>query len=75
MFSNDAINHREPETDTFPLLFRGETIGVFESVNKRNGQKFTNEDITTLETLASQAAVAILSNLLFDKQMRLYYFI
>lgn len=50
-----------------PLLFHGETVGVFEVLNKKSGDVYTSDDLTILETLASQAAVAILSNLLFDE--------
>lgn len=55
-----------------PLLFHGETVGVFEALNKRDGQAYTAEDLTVLETLASQAAVAILSNILFDEVRRAF---
>jgi signal transduction histidine kinase len=34
-------------------------IGVLEAINKREGERFDEEDVETLATLASQAAVAI----------------
>lgn len=55
-----------------PLVFRGETIGVLETINKRNNAHYTEEDVTILETLASQAAVATLSALLLDETKRAY---
>lgn len=55
-----------------PLIFRGETIGVLEAVNKINDTHYTEEDLTILDTLASQAAVATLSALLFEETERAY---
>ncbi len=55
-----------------PLLFRGETIGVFEGINKIDQEQFSFEDLTILEILSSQAATAILSNLLFDEVRQAY---
>ncbi|MEK6256755.1 MAG: ATP-binding protein [Chloroflexota bacterium] len=42
-----------------PLIFQGNTIGVINAVNKLGGQQFRQEDVSVLETLASQAAIAI----------------
>jgi signal transduction histidine kinase len=50
-----------------PLTFRGETIGVIEALNKRNNAKYNEEDVTYLETLASQAAVVTLGTLLMEE--------
>jgi signal transduction histidine kinase len=41
------------------VRFGGQAIGVIEVVNKSGGENFSVEDITVLETLAAQAAVAI----------------
>lgn len=54
-----------------PLLFRGETIGVLETFNKKRGA-FSNDDVLILETLASQAAVATLSTVLMEETERAY---
>ena len=53
-----------------PLLFRGDTVGIFESLNK--DEDFNTHDLVILETLASQAAIAILSNSLFDEVQQAY---
>lgn len=53
-----------------PLVFRGETIGVLEAVNKQGNVPYTEEDLTILDTLASQAAVATLSTILFEETRR-----
>ena len=42
-----------------PLIFRDETIGVLEAINKLGNAQYTEEDLKTLETLASHAAIAI----------------
>jgi len=42
-----------------PILFRNESLGVIEVVNKSNGADYTGDDVTILEMLASQAAIAV----------------
>jgi signal transduction histidine kinase len=42
-----------------PLIVGTETIGVLEAVNKEAEGNYTEDDLATLETLASQAAIAI----------------
>jgi signal transduction histidine kinase len=42
-----------------PLVFRERPTGVLEALNKRGGVHYTGEDVSVLETLAAQAAVAI----------------
>lgn len=42
-----------------PILFRGEALGVIEVVNKVDGSDYNGDDQTILETLASQAALAV----------------
>jgi signal transduction histidine kinase len=53
-----------------PLRFGGQTIGVFEAVNKLSGENFSEEDIAIVETLAAQAAVAIRNDQLIDETQR-----
>jgi signal transduction histidine kinase len=50
-----------------PIIFRGETLGVLEVVNKTKQTHYTEEDLTILEALASQAAVAIQNARLIDQ--------
>lgn len=54
-----------------PLFFQGETIGAIEIVNKLQAH-YSQDDQMVLETLASQAAVATLSTLLFSEIRRAY---
>ena len=42
-----------------PMVFKGKTTGVLSAVNKLNSGIYSEEDIRILETLASQAAIAI----------------
>jgi len=55
-----------------PMLFRGETIGVIETINKRNRLDYSDDDVTILETLASQAAVAVMSSLMLEEMRTAY---
>jgi signal transduction histidine kinase len=55
-----------------PLTFRGETIGVIEVFNKHNDAHYTEDDVTILETLASQASVVTLGTLLIEETEHAY---
>jgi signal transduction histidine kinase len=50
-----------------PIVYKGETLGVLEAVNKMGSAHYTEEDIIILETLASQAAVGIQSAHMLDR--------
>lgn len=50
-----------------PLKVKDKIIGVLEVLNKCKDAAFTNEDVETLTTLASQAAVAIENARLFQQ--------
>jgi signal transduction histidine kinase len=49
-----------------PLITRDKTLGAVEALNKRAGS-FTEEDITILQALSAQAAVAIVNARLFQQ--------
>ena len=49
-----------------PMMARDQTIGVVEALNKLDGE-FNKDDATTLQWLASQAAVAIVNARLFQQ--------
>ena len=55
-----------------PLMFRGNAIGVIEAMNKLNNAHYTEEDIRILETLASQAAIAIQNHRVLDDAQQAY---
>jgi signal transduction histidine kinase len=50
-----------------PIIFHGETLGVLEVVNKTEQAHYTEEDILILETIASQAAIALQNARLMNK--------
>jgi signal transduction histidine kinase len=50
-----------------PMRAHDKVIGVLQALNKRGGQKFNEQDIKILTTLASQAAVAIENARLFQQ--------
>jgi signal transduction histidine kinase len=50
-----------------PMRARDKIIGCLEALNKRGDTSFTLEDISTLSTLAAQAAVAIENARLFEQ--------
>jgi len=49
-----------------PLNARGQTMGALEALNKRTGT-FSDSDVTTLQWLAAQAAIAIVNARLFQQ--------
>jgi signal transduction histidine kinase len=55
-----------------PVIFRGKTIGVLETVNKRDKSIYNEDDLIILETLASQAAIAALSTSLIEETENAY---
>jgi signal transduction histidine kinase len=50
-----------------PMRAHGKVMGVLEAVNKNSGEHFEENDINTLTTLASQAAIAIENARLFQQ--------
>ena len=55
-----------------PLIYKGERIGVIESMNKIKGQNYSEEDILFLDTLATQAATAIQNQQLIQSAQNAY---
>lgn len=49
-----------------PLKFKDGTIGVINIVNKRGGENFTEEELSLLNLIGSQAAVTIENNKLYE---------
>ena len=50
-----------------PVTFQGGKLGVLEVVNKTGKAHYTEEDLTIVETLASQAAIAIQNTSLLNE--------
>lgn len=60
----DSITH---SMIAVPLITQKGAIGTLEVLNKRDGTPYSERDVALLETLASQAAVAITNAYLFDQ--------
>ena len=65
--ADQATNFVTRSLMAVPITFQGEKLGVLEVVNKAGAAHYTEEDLTILETLASQAAVAIQNTHLVNK--------
>jgi signal transduction histidine kinase len=57
--ADQAANFGTRSLMAVPVMVRGGILGVLEVVNKTGNSHYTEEDLTILETLASQAAIAI----------------
>lgn len=62
---DETIGFSSQNMVAVPMRTHTKVIGVLEAINKRSNQQFTETDITTLTTLASQAAIAIENARLF----------
>ncbi len=47
-----------------PLVFKGQTLGVLEVLNRQGGADYTPEDVAILEVLAVQAAMLLYNDML-----------
>ena len=54
-----ALHFQTRSLLSVPMVFRTQTIGVLQALNKNRNAPFTSDDVSILETLASQAAVAL----------------
>src|SRR5690606_13216698 len=64
---DDTLQFQTRNLLAVPMRAHQKVIGALEAVNKRDGERFTDEDIRTLMTLASQAAIAIENTRLFQQ--------
>lgn len=55
-----------------PLVYRGEPIGVLQSIQKQSKNSFSSADLSILESLAFQVAASIIGYLLYDEIKRAY---
>lgn len=65
--ADQAAQYQTRSILAVPILYKGETLGVLEAVNKANQAHYTEDDLTILETLASQLAVAMQNQRLVDR--------
>ncbi len=61
----EAIGYAVQKVACVPMTLHGETVGVIEAMNKRDGSDFTSHDASLLTAIAQQAA-------LFLENLRLY---
>jgi signal transduction histidine kinase len=64
---DDTIEFQTRSILAVPLRTHSKIIGVLEAINKVGGEKWDENDINTLTTLASQAAIAIENARLFQQ--------
>ena len=69
---DQALNFETGSILAVPMVFKNQTIGVIEAVNKKSESSFTEEDVTTLEVLAALAAVAWQNTRLLEKSQEAY---
>lgn len=69
---DEAANFKTHSMLAVPMLFQGKATGVLSAVNKGGNLKYSDEDLAILETLASQAAIAI-KNATFLKESQERY--
>ena len=55
-----------------PMVYKGEVIGVIESLNKANEMNYNEEDVLFLDILAAQAATVIQNSRLIEKTEKAY---
>ena len=65
--ADQATNFVTRSLMAVPITFQNEKLGVLEVVNKPGEAHYTEEDLSILETLASQAAIAIQNAHLMEK--------
>jgi signal transduction histidine kinase len=64
---DDTIEFQTRSILAVPLRTHTKIIGVLEAINKLSGQRWEENDVNTLTTLASQAAIAIENARLFQQ--------
>jgi signal transduction histidine kinase len=55
-----------------PLIFKDQSLGVFEAINKSGDAHYTGEDVTVLETLAAQASIIFYNHRLQKRAQSAY---
>jgi signal transduction histidine kinase len=64
---DDTLKFETRNMLAVPLRTHSKVIGALEALNKRNGKRYSGEDIKLLTTLAGQAAIAIENARLFQQ--------
>ncbi len=64
---DNAMQHSTRNVLGVPMVAHDKVIGVVEALNKRTDATWTEDDVSTLTTLAAQAAIAIVNARLFQQ--------
>lgn len=64
---DDAVHFRTRNLLCVPMVAHNKPIGVVQAINKREGLRWTDDDMNTLSALASQAAISIENTRLFQQ--------
>ena len=64
---DEVVQYQTRNVLGVPMIARNKVIGVLEALNKRSVHGWVEDDVTTLSTLASQAAIAIENSRLFHQ--------
>ncbi|MFQ5964484.1 MAG: diguanylate cyclase [Candidatus Scalinduaceae bacterium] len=64
---SNSYRYKSSSFISIPLKVKSDTIGVLNLTDKINNQHFTENDLNSLSTFASYAAIAIRNNLLFNE--------
>ena len=64
---DNVVQHETRNMLGVPMIVHDKVIGVVEAINKRSGVGWNEDDVSTLSTLAAQAAVAIENARLFQQ--------
>ncbi len=64
---DNTVQHSTRNLLGVPMVAHEKVIGVVEAINKRNDVNWTEDDVSTLTTLAAQAAIAIENARLFQQ--------
>ncbi|MDD0852682.1 HD domain-containing protein [Halobacteriovorax sp. GB3] len=60
------------EVLVFPLINKGELVGVVQSINSSHDEGFNEEDIQFSEAVSSQLTNTLLNTILFEKQQKMF---
>lgn len=66
---DERTNFRTKSMICVPLVRKRKLLGVIQVINKKDGQVFTDADLTTFSTLASQCAISIENAQLIEIQI------
>jgi signal transduction histidine kinase len=67
-----ALHYQTRSLISAPMIFQTQPIGVLQAVNKHHELPFSSDDVSILETLSAQAAIALHNAQLMEKSEEAY---